>query len=38
VEDLADVAVGLRPDELVAPGLVDDLTHVYFFGAGAGAG
>src|SRR2546425_170979 len=23
VEDLADVAVGLRPDELVAPGLVD---------------
>src|SRR3954471_122716 len=25
VEDLADVAVGVRPDQLVAPGLLDPL-------------
>src|SRR6266571_4818519 len=28
VEDLADVAVGLRPDELVAPGLLDAIGKV----------
>src|SRR3989442_14608083 len=28
MEDLADVAVGLRPDELVAPGLLDAIGEV----------
>ncbi len=37
VQDLADVALGLGPDQLVAPGFVDD-RHGHFLGAGLTGG